>query len=423
MKVSSINESTNQNKGSLLIADNNFNAAKNKNFYLNQNRSGVSFKSGSGSNMTKRMWLLFRNLSDYMKEPSEMTNALIAMIGTGAIAPFAIMCSPKKKCNDEKDAKADKDKKFFQAIRQPVSAFLAFAFQVPTTIGIAKGLNYLAYRKQIPLFDDEVLGHLIPDKKFLRKMAINSMDENAKPELKAAWKEQLEIVQDEAAITSELKDKLRKKYKNVDIDISDEELEKLVKNKKRRTKFISEKMADAKHEWLIDKKVNELIGKNFDIKDEDLVTENYQKLAKQRFKEDFANLKKEAKLSWFDKFIDVMGFSNKKLSALNSKIKAKAQEKGLELIRQDIEEGKLPNILQDKNARLRKFVENRIDKAKKLHANKIFWLSLVTNLFMVAFSCIALNWLHPKFADFIDGVKEKRNAQKEANNKKVEVRA
>lgn len=416
MKVSSINESTYQNQNTLLPTGS-------KGITKCNATNSIAFKSASGSNFTKKMWLQFRKLSDYMKQPSEMTNALIAMIGTGAIAPFAIMCSPKKKCHDEQDKKVDKDKKFFQALRQPVSAFLAFVFQVPTTIGIEKGLNYLAYKKQIKFFDDEILGHLIPDKKYLRKQALKAMKDSAAPELKQAWQEELRIAQDEDSIKSGLKKQIKQEYQEVDIDISDEELERLANKKKKRKNFIADKMADAKHSKLLDEKVQELTNKNYAIKDTDLVTENYQNTAKQRFKEEFANLRKEAKLSWYDKFIEVMGFSNKKLTTLNNNIKEMAQEKGLTLIKQDIAEGKIPDVLNDPKARLRNFIENRINKAKKLHANKIFWLTLCTNLFMVAISCVALNWLHPKFANAVDHVKDKRNAHKATENKKVEVRA
>ena len=87
--------------------------------------NAVSFK---GINIVKKSLMYLRNLSEYMKEPSEMTNAIIQMIGTGLIAPFAIMYSPSPKKKGEKviNEKEAKEKKFFQAIRQPISAFLAF---------------------------------------------------------------------------------------------------------------------------------------------------------------------------------------------------------------------------------------------------------------------------------------------------------
>ena len=249
------------------------------------------------------------------------------------------------------------------------------------------------------------------------------MNQNADPGLRKAWEEELKIGENIDSIKAELKEQKRKECAEVELEISEEKLEKYANNKKRQEKFIADKMADAKHNKLIDAKVIELTDKNYDIKDTDLVTEDYQNLAKKRYKNEFDNLRKEANLNWFDKFIETMGFSNKKLNTLNKNIKELAQNKGLELIKQDIAAGEKPDILSDKNARLRNFVENRINKAKKLHANKIFWISLCTNLFMVAFSCVALNWLHPKFADAVDHVKEKRAARKASEGKKVEVRA
>ena len=74
-------------------------------------------------------------------------------------------------------------------------------------------------------------------------------------------------------------------------------------------------------------------------------------------------------------------------------------------------------------AKLRKFVETRSAKAQKLFGNKIFWLSLVTNLFMVGISCVALNWMHPKFAAFIDKIKGKKNTDTSSPETKVEVKA
>ena len=70
---------------------------------------------------------------------------------------------------------------------------------------------------------------------------------------------------------------------------------------------------------------------------------------------------------------------------------------------------------------MKKFIENRIGKSQKLYGNKIFWLTLGTNLIMVAISCVALNWLHPKFAAFVDKIKNK--GKENSDDKKVEVKA
>ena len=391
---------------------------------LNNSTDSVSFK-GNGIPLSKRFWLNFRKLSDYMKEPNEMTNAAIAAIGTGAIAPIAIMCSPKKETDNEKDEKAAMEKKFFQAVRQPVSALLAFGFQVPTTIGIAKAFNHYAYEKQAKFFNDEVLGTLIPDKKYLKKQALKALKENASPELKQKWAEELKLAGNFEAIKPELIAQIKRDYEEVGIEISEQELEKLASKESTKTKFIAEKMAEAKHESYLLEKIKELTGKEFKITELDLVTEKYQDLAKIRYKEDFAALEKEANLSWADRLTRAMGISNEKLSKLNAAEKKLSQEKGLEIIRQEIAENKIPDIFNDPKAQLKKFIENRDVKAQKLYGNKIFWLSLVANLFMVGISCVALNWLHPKFADFIDKIRHKYDDDDDdtSNTKKVEVDA
>ena len=387
----------------------------------NVNKNSVSF--GAGMPLSKSMLLKFKNLSEYMQEASEMTNALIAMIGTGVIAPFAIMCSPKKKCKHEHDKKVDRDKKIFQAIRQPISAFLAFAFQVPTTIGIAMGFNHLAYKKHLKLFDDETLGQLIPNKKYLKAQAKKAMKAPENSPLKTEWANELNLVSDENMITEGLIKRIRQDYNDVNVEVSEEELKKLAANPKRRLDYKLEKMAKEKHEHLIDEKVKTLDAKKLNIQDLDIVTEKYQKLAKdERFKGDFEQLRKDAKLNFFDKFLQAMGMSNKKLDKLAKAEKELAKQKGLILMKEDVARNEIPDFFKDSASKLRKFVKNKDKASQKIYANKIFWLSLVTNLFMVAISCTALNWLHPKFAELFDKVKEKRNAEKTSANKKVEVK-
>ena len=384
----------------------------------------LSFKGGA-SNFTNRCWFLFRRLSNYMKNPSEMTNAAIAAIGTGAIAPFAIMCSPKpKKKGEDIDPKAAREKKKFQALRQPVSAALAFGFQVPTTIGIARGLNKLAYEKRLKLFDDEILGTLIPDKKYLTRQARKVLNGKADYLMETEWHDELiECTKDSEAITKGIKDQIRSEHGEFDLKITEEKLDRMANEKSRRLQYISERMADAKHENFVRAKVEELSGKEFNITDLDIVTEKYQDLARQRFKSDFAACRKEANLSWFDKVLEAMGFSNKNLKALSKREKELAQEKGRLLMQEDIAKGDLIDVFGNKNARLTNFIKNRITKSQKLYGNKIFWLSLVTNLFMVAISCVALNWIHPKFAKFVDGIRERKEAKRAEKNGGIEVRA
>ena len=380
----------------------------------------VAFKGGA--DFAKRAKNVFVKLSNYMKEPSEMTNALIAAIGTGAIAPFAIMCSPSKNANTPEEKHQAREKKKFQAIRQPVSALLAFGFQFPTTIGIAKGLNKLAYEKHIKLFDDEVLGQLIPDKKYLKKQARQVLENKADILTRNEWAEELKLIENSEGITREIIDKI--KQENEGIEIAEDKLKRMANDKSRRLKYLSEKMANAKSKSLLAKKAEELLGSNFDmskITDEALVTSGYKEQAKNLYKEEFKALQKDANLNWFDKVIQAMGFSNKKLNELSKKENELAQEKGLALIKQDIADKKIPDIFKDKTERLKNFVENRNIKAQKLYGNKIFWLTLCTNLVMVAISCVALNWLHPKFAKFVENIQQKKDSQN--SDKKVEVRA
>ena len=387
-------------------------------------KDALSFKGGI-ENFTKKSWFLFRRLSNYMKNPSEMTNAAIAAIGTGAIAPFAIMCSPKpKKKGEEVDPKTAREKKKFQALRQPVSAALAFGFQVPTTIGIARGLNKLAYEKRLKLFDDEILGTLIPDKKYLTRQARKVLDGKADYLMETEWQNELiECTKNPETITNGIKDQIRGEHGEFDLKITEDKLDRMANEKGRRLKYISEKMADAKHENFVKTKVEELAGKNFNITDLDIVTEEYQDLAKQRFKSEFEACRREANLSWFDKVLDAMGFSNKNLKALSTREKELAQEKGRLLMQEDIAKGGLNDVFKDENAKLTNFIKNRISKSQKLYGNKIFWLSLVTNLFMVAISCVALNWIHPKFAKFVDGIRERKEAKRAEKNGGIEVRA
>ena len=381
-----------------------------------QTKNVVAFKGHA--DLGKRFYLHFRKLSNYMKNPSEMTNAIIVMIGTGIIAPFAIMCSPKKKCHKGQSEKTEREKKFFQALRQPVSAFLAFAFQVPTTVGIARLFDYMAFKKHLELFKDKDLGNFIPIKEYLVREAKKALKENADPELKKEWATELKLAENTAKLKEEFKAQLKNEYKNVGLEISDAELDKLVNNKRRFDNFVAEKVSKEKYAKLLEEKLIELQEKNFEIKDIDLVTPKYQNLAKQEFREEFETLRKNAKLNFFDRFISTMGFSNKKLDELGKAEKQLAKEKGLILMKKDV-----PDFFKNGTTRLKKFIKDKNAKAQKIYGNKVFWLSLVANLFMIAASCTALNWLHPKFAQFVDNIRGKNKSQKAQSEKKVEVKA
>lgn len=427
MNVTGINSSVYQNPNSFVShRDNDTDTKTNPSELKQSDGSGNSISFQGKADISKRFLFIFRQLSNYMKEPSEMTNALIAAIGTGAIAPFAIMCSPAKKTNNVQDKKVEKDKKKFQALRQPVSAALAFGFQVPTTIGIATLFNKGAYEKHWEVFKDkgsEGIQTLIPSKKYLAKQAKKALKDNPDATIKEMWKEELSAIADEAKMKDELIKQIKEEYMEVGMDVSQEELEKLASKPKRRNKFLSEKMAKLRHDRLIDEKVKELSGENRTFKDIDLVTEDYQKLARNNYKAEFEALREKSNLSGLDKFLEAMGFSNKKLKALDDAEKALAKEKGLDIMKAEAKTNpELKAVFSgDKTARLKKYVENRDVKAQKLYSNKVFWITLATNLVMVAISCIALNWLHPKFAAFVEGIKDRKSDKQQ--NKKVEVRA
>ena len=364
--------------------------------------SNVSFQ-GSPSEFSKHGWFALRQLSDKMKNASEITNALIAAIGTGIIAPLIILVSPGK------GDKEDSDKKFFQAIRQPLSAGLALAFQLPATMAVNKFINHLAYDKKIKLFRDDIIGDLIPDKKYLRKQV-------SKDELKAIENDFEKAVNGES-LKQKLENKIRKEYEEAGLGVSDEKIAQRVA--KEKNKFLIDEIVDKKHKSLVEEKIKALKGKSFDIKDADLVTDDNRLLAIHRNKDAYNAIEKKYKLSAFDKLARLMGFSTPKVSELEKEQKNFATEKGLEILKAEDND-----LLTNTEKKFKRFVENQEVKSKKVFANKKFWLSLLVNLFMVTASCYALNWAHPRFKEFIDNMKHKNDTpQQTADEKKVEVQA
>ncbi len=218
----------------------------------------LSFGS-SKTEISKHGWYWLKRLSAGMKDASEITNALIAAIGTGIIAPLIILVSPGK------GDKEDKDKKFFQAIRQPLSAGLALAFQVPMTIFINKTINNLAYKKG--WFKDEKIGTLIPDKKYLQRN-ITKSDYDAIEK---------EFAQKSSQLRSELEELIRAEYTEVGIVPNEEKIAKQIE--KRKKKFLREKWAERKRKQLISEKATKLENSAIKIEDLDLVTEDCKKLA------------------------------------------------------------------------------------------------------------------------------------------------
>ena len=380
----------------------------------------VSFRS-KGGNSAKHFWMHFGNLSDYMKEPSEMVSAIIQAIGTSIVAPIAILSSPSKNAHTKEEKEAAKEKKVFQAYRQPFSALIALGFQVPATMLIARTFDHFAYEKPIKMFADDTIGNLIPDKKYLSKQARKAMKPNANPKLLEEWGAELEYAKNAAKVKEDLIESIKQKYRRYEIELPPEKIEKMASDKKRITKFVSEKMASAKHEKLLEAKIKELESKHFDIKNIDLVTAEDITLAKQKFAEEFKALKKE-KLNLFDNIIKTMGFSNGKIKKYNAEEKELSQRRALELLQTD-----RPEIFRNPAEKFKQFIKNRDENATKIFKNKKFWIQLVTNLAMVAISCTVLNWMHPKFMDFLEGMKQAKKEEKERKStvkaKKVEVRA
>lgn len=354
----------------------------------------VSFQG----NLSKHCWLKLKNLSKSMTEITEFSNAAIAAIGTGIIAPLIILCSPGK--GDQED----KDKKFFQAIRQPLSAFLALGFQVPATYAVNSTINNLAYKTDSKLmqnkkfsnlmhkfFDDDVLGTLVPDKKFIKKNLSGEEISSVAQEFEAP----------NSTLKKQLEARIRENYEQVGLDISDDKLAKQVQ--KEKTKFIKETAVDRKYRKLLDAKCTEMRGKNLLIKETDLVTADLKEYIAFNNKAELAKMEKDAGLTFFDKAARLMGFETKKLSELKTKQDKWMTEKGIELLKE-----KDPQLFTDAEKQLKKFVDVKNAKAQKIFANKKFWLSLGINLFMVTASCYALNWAHPKLKAYLDARKEKK---------------
>ena len=369
-------------------------------------RNYVSFKAKAPSDVTKRGWFYLRRMGDKMKDITEVKNAWIAAVGTGIIAPAVIMVSPGK--GDKKD----KDKKFLQALRQPISAFLALGFQLPTTMMLDKFLDGQAYdasKKFHKYLRDDKLGDLIPSEDYFKK--------HVKAEEFAAKEEIFDKVIDGKSLKQELEMKIKTDYKEVGLDVSDEELAKLVEKEKKG--FLTKKIAKENFDKFKKEKIRDILTSpekypELDkIKDIDLVNEDYRELAKHRFKAGYDKLESEAGLSIFDKALREMGIETPKVKALSDRQKAFCKEEGLKILKED-----KPEIFNNKAKRIENFVEAYRKDADKYFKNKKFWVTLGVNLFMVAISCYVLNWIHPRVNSFIESRKE---AKKDAKEVKVEV--
>jgi len=422
MEVNSINYATQRNRSGLSlleepseaipkakklksVADDSAESAKNS----------VSFKGGGKP--SKYFWFSFRKIADYMKESNEMVSNVIQFFGTALIAPFAIMVSPSKGDAAKLPKKDQREKKKFQALRQPVSAVLAFGFQGPTTIGMKKLFNHLAYEKHAKMFDDEILGSLVPSKKFLQDKVIKSLSKDF-TEADIAKIGGFDGKIDLNAAKEELKNKIKADYTEVGLEISEEKLEKLASNKRKFRNHVAEKIAAKQHDVLLDQKVKEMSTKNLVINDMDLVTQSFQDLMKNDYKEEFKALEKNANLNIIDKFLDSLGIPSKKMKAFKEAEEKLAREKGLEYLKKTN-----PGLFKDPNARVKNFIENRTKKAQEVFKRKTDLITLAVNVGVFAVSCLVLNWIHPKFVKWIEGGSKKNNEPNPTETKKVEVAA
>ena len=377
--------------------------------------SDISFKGAASDGF----WRTFKKLSNYMKESDEMVSNIIQFFGTAAIAPFAIMVSPSKGAVAKLPKEEQREKKKFQALRQPVSALLAFGFQAPTTLGIKKLLNKWAFEDHKAMFDDKTeggIGKLIPPKDYLKKkvkkVLNKEMTDTTVPKI-----EGFNGTIDLKAAREEIKEKIRAEYKESGIDIAEEKLEKMV-TKKKLVDHVADKIAAEQHSALLDKKVQEFAGKNLVINDIDLVTQKYQDLMKNDFKAEFEALKNEHKIGFFDGFLEAIGLPSKRMQAYRAAESKLAKEKGLAYLKE-----KQPELFTNSRAKLKNYLENKNQKAQSVFKRKVDLTSMFVNIGVFAISCLALNWLHPKFVRFLENHSKKNKENRQNEMKKVEVAA
>ena len=367
---------------------------------IHQNVAFKAGPSGGTSNMSKKFWLLLRQLGSAMKDITETKNAVIAAIGTGIIAPAIILVSPGK--GDEED----KNKKFIQALRQPLSAVLALGFQLPATSFINRKIDKLEYEKKINFFKDEHLGDLIPTQKYLAKNVLE--EEITKLET------DFDKIINGKSLKQELEAIIKEDYEEVGLKISNEDLAKQVNKKKKN--FLREKIAEEKFKKIKAEKLQELLNdtEKYSKLHKDFKTDKYKKSALDKYSAEYSKLEKDANLSFFDKLLRTFKINTKKTKQLAEAQNKLIEEKSLELLKEDC-----PKIFTDNTERLKKYIDICQKKANKTFEGKKFWISLLVNLFMVTASCFALNWLHPRVNKLIENKKAEKNAN---NNQKVEVK-
>ncbi|MCQ2754465.1 MAG: hypothetical protein MJ231_05390 [bacterium] len=371
--------------------------------YNNNNNNNVSFKGKGFKKISDAFWHGYKKLSNYMKSPSEVVNASVDAFGTGVIATAVIPISPGK------GDKEDKEKKFFQAIRQPISAILKFAFQVPMTFLVWVGVDKLAYGRKIKMFKDEVIGDLIPDSKYLEKHLTKEEINNMAAEYNKP----------NSTLRQKHIDEIKKIYVSDGKTVTGEELNK--KLSKDKDNFIARQCASAKRDKLID----EMHIDTSAIKDEDLISKEIKtyvekaekadaKQAKDAIKNRLDAAKKDADLKWYEK----LGIKTKKVKEYKAQCEAIEKEEYVKCLKSSN-----PELFKNQEARAKWYKKIKATEALKRYNGKKFWISLGVNLVMVTISCYALNWLHPRIKELIDKHRHKDDAQEQDNCKKVEVNA
>ena len=389
--------------------------------------SSVQFKGGS--DFSKKAWHKFKKLSDFFKESDEIVSQIIQFIGTAAIAPFAILVSPSKGEAKKLPKEQQKEKKRFQALRQPISAFIAISLTFPLTMMTKKVMNNLAFEKHSQLFNDKELeyngkkvdfGQLITSKSYLTKKVRKQLEKNGLTEEAISKIEGFDGKMDLAAVKNEFKELIKNDYADSGIKLSEEQLEKLASKKGPFRKFVSEKIAGEMYNKEILAKVEDCRNKpGFqNIEDIQLVTDKYKTLMKNDYKEEFSQLRKNSKISVIDELVESWGVKTKKMKLFRDAEDKLATEKGLEYLKKAE-----PELFTNSSKKLHNYVENLNTKAQSVFKRKTDLYSMVISMAGMAVSCLILNWVHPKFANFVDGLRDKRKEAKSIQNKKVEVAA
>lgn len=432
MNVSTINNAYQSPKGIALHDDNPdkpsaINARRLRNSAPDETEQAVAFK-GNGD-FSKRAWYTFKKLSNFFKESDEIVSQVIQFFGTAAIAPFAILVSPTRGEARKLPKEEQKEKKRFQALRQPISALIAISLTFPLTKITKKIMNTLAFEKHSQMFNDKELemngkkvdfGQLITSKSYLTKKVDKQLRTGELTEEAISKIEGFDGKIDLVALREEFKELKRKDLADSGIKATEEELEKLVSKKRPFRKFVSEKIAGEMYNKEILAKVEECRNKpGFqNIDDIQLVTDNYKKLMKNDYSEEFSKLKKDSKISVLDELVESWGVKTKKMQAFRNAEDKLATEKALAYLKKAE-----PELFTDSSKKLKNYVENLNAKAQSVFKRKTDLYSMVISMAGMAVSCLILNWVHPKFANAVDKLRDKRRESAANHNKKVEVAA